>query len=554
MEQNELSKSNKIKIIIVTTLIFLVAISGISYAYFTIQVVGNDTASSMRLTTANLSLVYNDVQIISDEYIIPGWSQTKTLTVTNNGNQEVDYIIKFRELQNTIINGELVMSATCAASTGTCDNLPERAIHSASTQITDAYMYGPISISAGVTHTYTVTIEFKETGSNQNYNQNKSFVGTLNIGDGTATSEDLFEYTVSNNQVTITGYDVGTATYTVSDVEICKNNISSIIENNYGIDDADVDGLCEEGYDYSENFTMEYYLMNGAILPSDYSNCGLSSVSVSVNSKDIIIPSTIEEKQVVAIGNNAFSDNQLTSVVIPNSVTSIGNWAFSANQLTSVVIPNSVTSVGEAAFVGNQLTSVVIPNSVTSIGNSAFADNQLTSVVIPNSVTSIGNSAFSGNQLTSVVIPNSVTSLSGFSNNQLTSVVIPNSVTSIGNRAFSNNQLTSVVIPNSVTSIGKWAFAGNQLTSVVIPNSVTSIGNDAFFGNQLTSVVIPSSVTSIDNSAFAENQLTSVTIKTKTSSSQFSTYGSNLWGWANGVTCIKDNTSNVTNGCIKWGA
>ena len=206
MEENELTKSNKIKIIVLTALVFLVAIAGISYAYFTIQITGNDTASSMRLTTANMSLVYNDVQIVSGEYAEPGWTQTKTLTVTNDGTQEVDYIIKFRELQNTIINGELVMSATCAASTGTCDNLPERAIHSASTQITNAYMYGPISIPVGVTHTYTVTVTFKETGSNQNYNQNKSFIGTLNIGDGTSTDVSLCNYTIDNNEVTINSY------------------------------------------------------------------------------------------------------------------------------------------------------------------------------------------------------------------------------------------------------------------------------------------------------------------------------------------------------------
>jgi len=54
--------------------------------------------------------------------------------------------------------------------------------------------------------------------------------------------------------------------------------------------------------------------------------------------------------------------------------------------------------------------------------------------------------------------------------------------------------------------------------------------------------------------AFADNQLTSVTIKTKTSSSQFSSYGNSIWGWKSDVTCVKDNTSNVTNGCITWGA
>ena len=158
-------------------------------------------------------------------------------------------------------------------------------------------------------------------------------------------------------------------------------------------------------------------------------------------SDSIAIPSTIRGVAVKSIGDNAFKNKSITSVVIPNSVTSIGNFAFYENKLTSVTIPNSVTSIGNFAFYENKLTSVTIPNSVTSIGDQAFAYNQLTSVTFPNSVRSIKERAFYDNQLTSVTIPNSVTSigLAAFTYNQLTSVTIPNSVTSIGTSAFSNN-------------------------------------------------------------------------------------------------------------------
>jgi hypothetical protein len=94
--------------------------------------------------------------------------------------------------------------------------------------------------------------------------------------------------------------------------------------------------------------------------------------------------------------------------VIPDSVTHIGEEAFCNNQLTSVVIGNSVTSIGWDAFRNNRLTSVVIPNSLTSIDGWAFINNQLTSVVIGNSVRRIGKEAFSGNQLTSIVIGDNV--------------------------------------------------------------------------------------------------------------------------------------------------
>ena len=144
-----------------------------------------------------------------------------------------------------------------------------------------------------------------------------------------------------------------------------------------------------------------------------------------------------------------------TKIVIPSkingvTVTNIGSDAFSNNQLTSVIIPNSIIEIRRNAFYGNKLQSVVIPDSVISIGSYAFEFNQLTSVIIGNNVTSIGFAAFRVNKLTNLVIGDKVDS--------------------IGSHAFYNNKLTSVEIPCSVTSIGANAFGLNQSDMTVIVN------------------------------------------------------------------------------------
>ena len=179
--------------------------------------------------------------------------------------------------------------------------------------------------------------------------------------------------------------------------------------------------------------------------------------SETATATTIEIPETVDDNDktytVTAIGADAFRDNQLTSVVIPDGVATIENGAFANNQLTKVTIPQGVTSIGGQAFVNNALESVTIPGSVTTIASDAFRDNQLTSVVIPNGVTSIGNSTFR--------------------NNHLTGVTLSSTVTSIGSNAFRGNQDLALVTveatdPPSLHE-NAFAFADRGQIDLVVP-------------------------------------------------------------------------------------
>lgn len=280
---------------------------------------------------------------------------------------------------------------------------------------------------------------------------------------------------------------------------------------------VDNDSWARSGGDFCSRFNDFFYTVDSTVTITDYIGSDTS----------IIIPDSIDGKQVTSIGEEAFSNSQLTSVVIPNSVTTIGKKAFFKSKLTSIAIPNKVISIGEKAFSENQLTGIAIGNNVAVIGSHAFSENQIANVVIPDGVTTIEENAFFKNKLTSIAIGNNVAVISShaFSENQIVSVVIPDGVTFIGENAFLKNKLTSIVIPNTVTTIEYGTFSYNQLTNVTIPNSVTSILGDhaismaegeeckgAFSHNQLTSVVIPDSITSIGDNAFAENKLANIAI------------------------------------------
>ena len=273
---------------------------------------------------------------------------------------------------------------------------------------------------------------------------------------------------------------------TIEDKEKCKKYGMS-----KGLSENDTLTLCNGGS--VSGINLQIAILGGEIPSTDYEEAGLNVkegktflITKYINNDilDVVIPSNINGKQVVAIGNDAFRNLGLTNIVIPNSITNIGISAFRQNKLTSVTIPNSVTSIGSSAFENNQLTSVTIPNSVTSIGDYAFENNQLTSVTIPNSVTSIGKGAFSNNKLTNIIIPSSVTSIgdSAFSSNQLTSVTIPSSVTSIGDYAFFKNDSTNPNLTKIVNKTGKsfdWGFIVNGISGYIFITGtvVNSNGN-----------------------------------------------------------------------------
>ena len=113
----EITKNNRVLYGILLVVAFLVVI-GTTYAFFTITISGNENARDMKVETGTLSLVYKDGVQIKGINVHPGWSQTKTFTVTNTGTFEAQYNIIFKDLVNQIQRNELVVSYTCTSYTG----------------------------------------------------------------------------------------------------------------------------------------------------------------------------------------------------------------------------------------------------------------------------------------------------------------------------------------------------------------------------------------------------------------------------------------------------
>jgi hypothetical protein len=188
----------------------------------------------------------------------------------------------------------------------------------------------------------------------------------------------------------------------------------------------------------------------------------------------------------------------VTSVVVENGIRNIGDKAFMGDtKITSVTGMKDVISVGNYAFSKASSLADINLTNVSSINDWAFSGaTSLTSVNIPN-VTTISEGVFTGATSLANVDLTNVTSVKrhGFSSTALTNVDIPN-VTSIGEAAFSNiNSLTSVDMPN-VETIGVSAFANDtSLNYVGLPATGVSI-HDTAFGNWRTGKGEPLSIMS----------------------------------------------------------
>lgn len=282
---------------------------------------------------------------------------------------------------------------------------------------------------------------------------------------------------------------------------------------------------------------------------------------------DVVIPETVTYNgntyTVTAIGNNAFHDGYIKSVVIPNTVKTIGQSAFEdVEALERITIPNSVTSIGRYAFRGckdlryptieaklttfpdgifggcTNLKEIVLPKTLTSIGWMAFYDCTSLSWIYSESVESpsLGANVFDNVPKSCILrYPegsfdsydswSKYLTLEKFRVDDIYYEVLPN--VNGGNSVIvsSNHEgyVGDIIIPEEITYSNKTytvsmldfrAFQyDKELKSVILPSTITEIPSSAFahcIG--LTTIEIPESITTIGYNAFEGSGLISITI------------------------------------------
>ena len=230
-----MNRRQKIIVSITGIFIVLLALVGLTYAYFLTQIKGNPNSNSITVETANLILEYQDgngmlqaanklvpnTDILFNKVVLengepkldedgnvilevdgegnPVVVNSKTFSVENKGNETVEnyavtvenysltYVTSGKDSEgNDVTAGEettfkypetLVINITCTSNKGECNGLENGVFP----EDNDILLYNDIEV--GEKQEYTLTMKYIDNGENQSADMNKTLSAQINIID-----------------------------------------------------------------------------------------------------------------------------------------------------------------------------------------------------------------------------------------------------------------------------------------------------------------------------------------------------------------------------------
>lgn len=222
----------------------------------------------------------------------------------------------------------------------------------------------------------------------------------------------------------------------------------------------------------------------------DYYGGGVKIILYQGNASNVVIPSQIAGKNVVALGTKCFNYKDVVAVTIPNTVTTLEDEVFLwCRNLRSLYIPASVTTIGKGITYGCTALEQIVVDPGNQVYDSRRDCNAIIhsdfwdviagckNTVIPTELDGkIAYGAFGGmTSMTSITLPSTLYALDHFAFcecSSLKEIVIPSTVGYVGNYVFDQCDALSKVVNNSGKTIALptggalWTVNGVEVTSV----------------------------------------------------------------------------------------
>ena len=267
---------------------------------------------------------------------------------------------------------------------------------------------------------------------------------------------------------------------------------------------------------------MHYLRLSGKMNASDWNDISKMTGlwAIDMTNVDIeTIPASAFTKTAISfidfptklktIGDNAFDNRYLTGpLVLPEGLDSIGKEAFQQNYITEVTIPESVRGIGQAAFYDNQsLQSATLNNNMETIVRSLFNNCKKLAVVHggKNVKNLVYRAFYSCDSLRSIkdVVPVTIDREVFYNCQKLDSINFSR-IKSIGYESFYCCFGLKEADLTTLTSITERSFvACTGLKKVTLGNDITAIKSSAFNScDALEEVVLGSSINSLESNCF----------------------------------------------------
>lgn len=194
-----MERKNVIFLTVVAIATLLVAVVGATFAYFSTQVQSNVTNEGNKVDVGtakldSLPMIVFDVtgNKIDMTNAVPGDSKESSFTILNNSELDLSYNISWKDVVSTFNVADEDYEGTAPTTqadelkyTVSCTATIEGSTPVSKPDITAPLADGPIAsnlvVKAKDTATCKITVNFVETNENQNYNQGRSFTGTINV-------------------------------------------------------------------------------------------------------------------------------------------------------------------------------------------------------------------------------------------------------------------------------------------------------------------------------------------------------------------------------------
>ena len=178
---------------------------------------------------------------------------------------------------------------------------------------------------------------------------------------------------------------------------------------------------------------------------------------------NLIIPAEIDGLPVKKIGDYAFYNTCIETVILPDCLTIIDDYAFmGCESLNSIIFPQNLLEINIEAFKDcYNLENVQFNEGLKIINEYAFANTIVERLNFPNSLREIRDNAFSSCELFEVNLGSGLRV--------------------IGEGAFAyNEKIETIKFLEGLKRIEASAFEGSGLISVTLPDSLEYLHFDAF--------------------------------------------------------------------------